>query len=159
MSFQAVLENWAAGMDYCAIPVPARITEALGTKGPVLVLARVNNSAPFEVSLFPVGNGQHYMRIKGKVRQETNTKIGDRIRLRITVLDRADILIPDDLIDALTAEGVMEAFELLPPGKRNFIVRRINDAAKPLTLQKRVQEGVVAAHERREWLHDRDLTK
>jgi hypothetical protein len=42
--FQAKLENWAEGMDYCAVPVPASVTQALGTKGPVLVMARVNDS-------------------------------------------------------------------------------------------------------------------
>ena len=75
-SFHADLENWAEGMDYCAIPVPAEVTEALGTRGPVLVLARVNDSAPFQVSLFPVGGGQHYIRIKARVRQETKDQDG-----------------------------------------------------------------------------------
>lgn len=60
LSFHANLESWVEGMDYCAVPVPAEITEALGTKGPVLVMARVNDSEPFKVSLFPVGGGQHY---------------------------------------------------------------------------------------------------
>ena len=81
LSFHATLENWAEGMNYCAVPVPAKITEALGTKGPVLVMAQVNESKPFQVSLFPVGNGQHYMRIKAKVRLETKTTTGDRIRV------------------------------------------------------------------------------
>ena len=148
LSFQADLENWAQGMDYCAVPVPAQITEALGTKGPVLVMARVNNSEPFQVSLFPVGGGQHYIRIKASVRQETNTKTGDRIRVRITVLDRADVAIPDDLVSALVAEGVADAFKSLPPGKQNFIIRRIDDAAKPETRQKRIEEAVLAAHEK-----------
>lgn len=153
-SFQAVLENWAEGMDYCAIPVPAKVTEALGTKGPVLVLARVNDSEPFQVSLFPVGGGQHYIRIKGKVRQETQTKTGDRIRVQITVLDRDDVPIPDDLMRALQAEGVAEAFQSLPPGKQNFIIRRIDDAARAETRARRIQDGVVAAHLRREKLAD-----
>ena len=149
-SFQADLENWSQGMDYCAVPVPAQITEALGTKGPVLVMARVNNSEPFQVSLFPVGGGQHYIRIKARVRQETNTKTGDRIRVRITVLDRADVAIPDDLMSALVTEGVADAFKSLPPGKQNFTIRRIDDAAKPETRQKRIEEAVLAAHERRD---------
>jgi hypothetical protein len=37
-AFKAVLENWVEGMDYCAVPVPAEITQALGTKDPVLVM-------------------------------------------------------------------------------------------------------------------------
>jgi hypothetical protein len=154
LSFQADLEDWAEGMDYCAVRVPPEITEALGTIGPVLVLARVNDSEPFQVSLFPVGGGQHWMRIKAKVRRETNTKTGDRIRIRITVLDRADVVLPDDLVSALRAEGVEEAFKSLPPGKQNFIIRRIDEAAKPQTRERRIQEGVVAAHERREKLRD-----
>jgi Domain of unknown function (DUF1905)/Bacteriocin-protection, YdeI or OmpD-Associated len=146
-------------MDYCAVPVPAQITEALGTKGPVLVMARVNNSEPFQVSLFPVGGGQHYIRIKAKVRQETNTKTGDRIRVRITVLDRADVAIPDDLMSALFAEGVANAFKSLPLGKQNFIIRRIDDAAKPETRQKRIEEAVLAAHERRDGAIDQSPAK
>ena len=159
LSFQADLENWAEGMDYCAVPVPAEITEALGTKGPVLVMAQVNNSEPFQVSLFPVGGGRHYIRIKAKVRQDTNTKTGDRIRVRITVLNRADVAIPEDLMSALTAEGVTEAFKSLPPGKQNFIIRRIDDSVKPETRKKRIQQGVVAAHQRRERVIDQDSTQ
>jgi hypothetical protein len=139
-------------MDYCAVRVPAEITKALGTRGPVLVLARVNDSEPFQVSLFPVGGGQHYIRIKAKVRRETNTKTGDRIQVRLTVLDRADIDTPEDLVSALRAENAEEAFKSLPPGKRNFLVRRIDEAAKPETRERRIQEAVVAAHQRREKL-------
>jgi hypothetical protein len=150
LSFQANLENWAEGMDYCAVSVPAEITEALGTKGPVLVMARVNDSDPFQVSLFPVGGGKHYIRIKARVRQETNTKTGDCVRLRITVLDRAEVTIPDDLMSALRADGALEDFNSLPPGKQNFIIRRIDDAAKPETRIKRIQEAVKAAQQRGE---------
>jgi len=155
LSFEAELENWAEGMDYCAVPVPAEITEALGTTGPVLVLACVNESEPFQVSLFPVGGGQHYIRIKAKVRQETNTKTGDLVRVRMTVLDRASVTIPEDLLRALQAEAVVEAFKSLPPGKQNFMIRRIDEAAKPQTREKRISDVVVAAHQRREELADK----
>lgn len=154
LSFHAVLENWAEGMDYCAVPVPPEVTLALGTTRAVMVMARVNESKPFQVSLFPVGGGQHYIRIKARVRQETNTKAGDRILLRLTVLDRADVDLPDDLVNALRADDLEEAFSSLPPGKRNFIVRRINDAARPDTRERRVQEGVQAAQQRKEASRD-----
>ena len=148
LSFEAVLENWAEGMDYCAVAVPAEITEALGTKGPVLVMARVNDSEPFQVSLFPVGGGQHYIRIKAAVRRETNTHSGDRIRVRLTVLDRADVDIPQDLMAALRAQGVAKAFSSLPPGKQNYVIRRIDAAARPETRARRIEEAVAAAHEK-----------
>jgi len=154
LSFVAKLENWAEGMDYCAVAVPAKITQALGTKGPVLVMAKVNNSEPFKVSLFPVGGGKHYIRIKAKVRKETKTKTGDRVRLQFTVLDRADVSYPADLLAALKAEGMVEGFKSLPPGEQNFILRRLDEAAKPETRKKRIQEAIEAAHRRREKLAD-----
>jgi len=150
LSFEAKLENWEKGMDYCAVPVPAKITQSLGTKSAVLVMARVNDSEPFKVSLFPIGGGKHYIRIKAKVRKETKTKTGDRVRIRFTVLDRADVTYPKDLLSALKSERVTEDFKSLPPGEQNFILRRIDDAVKPETREKRIQEGVEAAHRRRE---------
>jgi len=145
LSFEARLENWAEGMDYCALAVPAKITKALGTKGPVLVTARLNDSAPFQVSLFPVGGGQHYVRIKAKVRKETQTKTGDRVRMRIAVVDRAAVAYPKDLLDALRTQAAIAGFESLPLGRRLFAIRRIDEAVKPETRRKRIQETVAAS--------------
>jgi hypothetical protein len=145
LSFAATLENWAEGMDYCAVAVPAKITEALGTTGPVLVKAQLNDSAPFQVSLFPVGGGRHYIRIKAAVRRETGTKTGDRVKLRFTVLDRSALTYPEDLLAGLRAEGVAERFKSFPPGRQQFILRRINEAVKAETRRKRIQDAVAEA--------------
>ena len=59
-------------------------------------------------------------------------------------------------MSALEAERMTEAFKSLPPGRQNFIIRRIDDAAKPKTRHKRVQEAVAAAQEAREKSIDRD---
>jgi hypothetical protein len=141
-SFEATLENWAEGMDYCAVSVPAAITEDLGTRRAVLVRACLNDSAPFNVSLFPVGGGRHYLRIKAAVRKETQTKTGDRVRVRITVLDRADVTYPDDLLSALPTEEALSDLEAMPPGRRNFMIRRIEEAVKPETRRKRIDDAV-----------------
>jgi hypothetical protein len=142
LAFKSKLENWADGMDYCAIPVPANITEALGTKSAVLVMARVNASAPFKVSLFPVGGGKHFIRVRKQVRKEANLNEGDRVTVEITVLDRADIEIPSDLSAALRRKKALARFNALTPGKKNYMIRRIDDAAKPETRAKRVLEVV-----------------
>jgi len=154
MKFRAQLEDWAEGMDYCAVPVPEFVTEAMGTTGPVLVMAQVNESEPFQVSLFPVGGGKHYIRIKAKVRQETNTKTGNQITVRFTVLDRSEVSIPDDLSSALRAEGVEDAFRSLPPGKQNFTIRQIDEAAKSATREKRIQKAVELAQEKKDRMQD-----
>jgi hypothetical protein len=142
LSFKSTLENWADGMDYCAIPVPANITESLGTKSAVLVMARVNESAPFKVSLFPVGGGKHYIRVRKKVRKEANLIELDRVLVQITVLDRANIEIPRDLSAALSRKNALARFNALTPSKKNYMIRRVDDASKPETRAKRVREAV-----------------
>ncbi len=146
LAFNSRLENWAEGMDYCAIPVPAAVTKALGTKAAVMVMARVNSSKPFKVSLFPAGEGQHYIRVRAKVRKEADLKEGDKVKVNITVLDRADIQIPKDLATALRAEGMTLNFDDLTAGKKNFIIRRIDDSSKAETRAKRIEDAVLEAH-------------
>ena len=144
-SFRARLENWEKGMDYCAVAVPARITKALGTKSAVLVMAQINKSVPFKVSLFPVGGGEHYLRIKSKVRKEVGVEEGDLISIQVTTLDRAVIVIPADFKKALKAESATADFDAMTPGKKNFAIRRIEEALKPETRAKRIQEIIEEA--------------
>jgi hypothetical protein len=145
LSFRVTLETWAEGMDYCAVAVPARISKALGTRGPVQVMARVNGSEPFQVSLFPVGGGQHCIRIKAKIRRETMTRAGDLIQVRMTVLDRTAVEIPEDLVMALRVTGLSQIFDAMPAGRRNSTIRRINEAVKPETRAKRILEALCHA--------------
>ena len=153
ISFRSKLVNWAEGMDYCAIPVPTAVTKKLGTTAAVLVLARINDSDPFKVSVFPAGGGVHYIRVRKKVRVEANLKEGDAVKVRILVLDRdADATIPPDLLKQLRDDGALEAFNAITPGARNYLIRRIDDAAKPETRQKRIDEAVEAAFEKKEKL-------
>ena len=148
--FKSKLVNWAEGMDYCAIPVPASVTKKLGTKSAVMVTARVNNSLPFKVSLFPTGGGNHYIRVRASVRKQADLTEGDSVTVQIKVVDRADITIPKDLANALKAKDATSNFHSLPPGKKNFMIRRIEDAAKPETRAKRIEEVIKEARASRD---------
>lgn len=151
ISFRSKLINWAEGMDYCAIPVPGSVTKKLGTTAAVLVMARVNDSEAFKVSLFPVGGGKHFIRVRKKVRLRAKLKEGDSVKVHLLVLDReTDANIPGDLAKALRVEDVLADFKAITPGARNYLIRRIDDAAKPNTRKKRIEEAIEAAHERRE---------
>jgi hypothetical protein len=150
-TFESKLERISQEMNYFAISVPAKITKALATRGPVPVSARFNGSEEFFVSLFPVGGGRHYIRIKAKIREVAKLKEGSRVRVQFTLVDRvAELSIPKDLTAALREEGVMEAFNALPIGKKTFMIRKIDDAAKAETRARRIQDAVDEAHEKRE---------
>lgn len=146
ISFQSRLERLAAGMEYYAVSVPKKITLSMGTIGPVPVFAQVNDSEKFLASLYPVGGGRHYLRIKNKICKAVKIKEGDRVQIKITVRDRlTEVSIPKDLMSALRADGVVDAFKALPAGKKSYLLRLINQAAKPETRKKRVQAAVEEA--------------
>lgn len=146
LSFESQLERLAKEINYFALPVPAEVTAALKTTGPVPVSARVNGSKPFLVSLYPRGEGRHGMRIKAEVREEVKIEEGDRVSVEIAVIDReAEIEIPDDLAKALRTADALEAFKALPKGKQRYTLRWISEVAKPETRAKRIQSVVSEA--------------
>jgi hypothetical protein len=149
LTFQSRLERIASGAEYYALSVPAQISRILGTAGPVPVAAQVNDSTPFQLSLFPIGGGRHYLRVKASVRNEVKIKEGDRVRVEITVVDRDSLALPEDLLIALRVAGAEERFMALSPGKRHYTVRWIDEAARPETRAKRIQTAVDAARAER----------
>jgi hypothetical protein len=151
LSFQSRLERISTELEYFAFPVPAKISRALDTRNAVPITARVNRSGVFRGSLYPVGGGRHYMRVKASVRKEAKIKEGDRARIEITVVDRSsEVSLPSDLKRALRAEGLQKEFEALPPGKKSYTLRWIDQAAKPETRAKRIRTAVELAHRKRE---------
>jgi hypothetical protein len=151
LSFQSKLERIASRMEYFALSVPMKITLALGTRGPVPVSARVNESETFLASLYPVGAGRHHLRVKNKICKTEEIKEGDRVRVQITVRDRsAEISIPKDLMIALREAGVQGEFKALPIGKKSYLLRLIAEASKPQTRDKRIQAAVQEVHLKRE---------
>jgi uncharacterized protein YdeI (YjbR/CyaY-like superfamily) len=65
--------------------------------------------------------------------------------VHLTVLDRSAVSIPQDLTSALRAQGALESFKALPLGQQRYTIRRIDEAAKPQTRDKRIQIAVAAA--------------
>ena len=151
-SFRSKLESISDELEYFAFSVPEKISRALKTKAAVPISAKVNDSPTFRGSLFPIGGGRHYMRVKAEIRKAAKIKEGDRARIEFTVVDRATEAsdLPKDLVSALREEGVLEVFKSLPPGKKGFMLRLIEKVAKPETRKKRIQDAVEAAHEKRE---------
>jgi hypothetical protein len=147
LSFDSTLERIATGMEYYALPVPMETSQALHTRGAVPVFAKVNGSDAFKGSLYPVGGGRHYLRVRNNVCKAAGIKEGDRIRVQIVVRDRLEeVEIPADLRSALRKEALLGCFNALPVGKRSYMLRLIDEAVKPETREKRIREVVDEAH-------------
>lgn len=142
-SFQSVLERIARGMEYYAVSIPKKVTDSLGTRGPVPVQVVVNNSEPFLASLYPVGEGRHFLRVKNKICKSLKIKEGDLVQVDVVVRDRlSEIFIPGDLCTALKLSDASQEFDNLPLGKKSFMLRSIAEAVKPETRAQRIRVAI-----------------
>jgi Domain of unknown function (DUF1905)/Bacteriocin-protection, YdeI or OmpD-Associated len=150
LSFHSTLRNIARGMEYFALTVPAEITRALGTRTAVPVTAQINDSERFLASLYPRGGGRHGLRVRNAICKAIGIQEGDRVRVKITVRDRSEeVSVPQDVKRALRTSGVAAGFAALPIGKRSFLLRTIDEAARPETREKRIREAVEVARQRK----------
>lgn len=149
-SFDSTLERIAEGMEYYALSVPLKTSQALKARAAVPVLATVNGSEAFKGSLYPVGGGRHRLRVRNAVCKAAGISEGDRVRVEIEVRVRQDeVAMPRDLVRALRRAKALDGFEGLPIGKRSFVLRLIDEAVKPETREKRIREAVDEALRRR----------
>jgi len=149
-----------ASSGFYAVDVPAKISSALGKRGPVPVSARINSVAEFRASLSPAGGGRHRLRLNARTRGMAQARAGDSVRVHITVHDRPlPVSIPADLKTALQSEGVLEHFQTFAPGKQLHIIDWITRSARPETREKRIQLTVEITHRRREKRRKRETSK
>jgi hypothetical protein len=141
---------------YC-VDVPAAVSRAVG-RARVPVEVRFAKGPPFRATLQPSGGGRHRLFLNGEMRAAAGVKLGDRVALEARV-DREprEVLLPPDLTEALRDAGVLADWESFPPGKREHILRWIEQAAHETTREKRVARAVEEALARHEKRIDREM--
>jgi hypothetical protein len=148
--FEARLEHFGS---LYGVSVPAAISRALGVRGRVPVVARAAGGAPFRATLLPAGGGRHRLFLNGETRRAAHLTLGGRVALEVRVdAGPREVPIPPDLAEALRDQGVLDAWESLPPGKREHILKWIEEAVHEPTREKRVARAVqeaLARHEKR----------
>jgi hypothetical protein len=139
-----------------SVEVPATVSRAIGVRGHVPVLVRANAGAPFHATLVPRGGGRHRLFVNHEARG--GARAGSRLSIDLRVEERTrEVVIPEDLEAALRDEGVLAAWESLPPGKREHILKWIDEAIHEPTREKRVARAVQEALARHERNVDRGL--
>jgi hypothetical protein len=137
-----------SGTEYC-VDVPLDVTRAAGVRGGIPVAFTVNGGFPLHATLRPRGDGRHRLFLNAEARG--GAKLGARVEisLRDVPADR-DVPIPDDLAEALREADIVEAWASFPAGKREHIVRWIEDAVHEATRVKRIAMAVQVTQRRRE---------
>lgn len=128
-------------MNATGIEIPPEVIEALGAgKRPKIVVTVGGFSYRSTVGVM----GGHFMvGVTQEQRAKTGLKAGDAIEVTIE-LDTAprEVTAPPDLLAAVDAAGVREAWEKLSYTHRKEHVRAIEEAKAPETRQRRIEKAV-----------------
>jgi hypothetical protein len=103
--FEAKLLRPAApkGAAWTFLVLPKAASAKLPTRAMVSVEGTFNDQ-PFESTLEPDGQGSHWLKVPGKLREAAGAEAGDTVTVAMTPMDRQlESEVPKDLRDALKA--------------------------------------------------------
>jgi hypothetical protein len=138
------------------VVVPDRVSRALGEKGKVAVVFRLNGSAPRKTTLAPKAGGGHRLHVHGESRREVGAKEGDSVTIVLARdTDPVQVVLPPDLASALREAGALETFQTMGPAMQRELVAYVEKAKRDETRRKYVARIVERASEEREKRADR----
>ena len=157
-TFSAKLRRFPGA--WVTVEIPAAISKAIGIRGTVPIAGTVNGKETFRSSLLPTGRGIHLLAIKYDIRKALSLEPGDRVTVAFEI-DREPrtVVAPPDVIDALESEGLLDAFALIPPGRKTQFLKYLELAVHEETRARRIAMLVEMTHAAREKQADRELAK
>lgn len=142
VEFKVKLEG-VKGMSALLITLPRKESAKFGVRGRVPVTGTINGYA-FRSSIFPTGDGTHYMAVNRAMREGANLKAGERVQV-ILETDTAPrtVEVPSDLKKALSkSKAARERFDKLSYTHRKEYALWVAEAKRPETRERRVSEVI-----------------
>ena len=125
------------------IRIPFSVEHEFGSRARVPVCGTINGFA-FRGSVFPMGDGHHYMVVNKDVRAGAKAKGGETVRV---VMERDDqprvITPPEDFARALKAnKAANAAWDKLSYTHRKEYAKAVEEAKKPETRARRIEKAI-----------------
>jgi hypothetical protein len=132
-----------------AVDAPIEVSDWFGGRGPIPVLGRLDRIT-VRATLVPAGGGRHRVYLNGPMREALGLGEGDDVDVVLwSDPDSRDPSLPEDLHEALTAAGALDAWNAWAPSHRLEYLRAIESAKRPETRAKYIERTVAAAAHRR----------
>ncbi|MCY7352497.1 MAG: YdeI/OmpD-associated family protein [Cytophagaceae bacterium] len=127
------------------VDVPLNVEETFGKTGQIWIRGTANGK-PFETTLLPRADGEHYLILNADIRQRAGAQLGEDLDLAIEenpVLRDRELPVPDDLAAVLDDyPDVKAAFERLSKSRRYYLIEWIEEAKKPETRMARLVKSL-----------------
>ncbi len=140
VEFKVKLEGINGG---AMISLPRRESVKFGVRGRVPVRGTLNGY-PFRSSIFPTGDGGHYMAVNRAIREGAGVKAGDRVQIIMeTDTEPRTVELPPDLEKALAkSKAARTRFDQLSYTHRKEYVQWLEAAKRPETRQRRLLQTI-----------------
>ena len=159
-TFSTRLARVGRGVAMFVVPIPAKVSKAFGKRGFVPVVMTVNQVDDVHATLIPKGGGRHEILLNAKVRKRAGAGAGDKVTLTIAFDEHPpEDPTPGDLAFALRDEDALATWKKMARGKRNHIIRWIEEAAMETTREKRIAKTVSIVLGEKEKAMDREAAR
>ena len=140
--FRVLLEKYARS-EATGITLPFDAVKVFGTRARVPVRGTINGFA-FRSSIFPRGDGRHYMVVNREVRAGAGVKGGDTVTVHLERDDEPRTIEPPaDLRRALRADkAARAAWEQLSYTRQKEYALAVEDAKRPETRARRIEKAI-----------------
>lgn len=143
LAFKTRLESMGEGDAWTVFRMPFSVEEVFGTRARVPVKGTINGF-PFRSSLFPMGEGRHFMMVNKEMWEGAKIQEGRAVQVVLQKdTDVRTVKVPRDLKTALfqnkTARNLFEKLSYIH--KKEFI-RWVESAKRPETRARRIRSAV-----------------
>ncbi len=128
---------------FTCLDLPAAASRQLGSNGRVPVAGLINGF-PIDTSVFPDGDGGHYLMLNREMRKGASLEAGDNAQVVISVDPRMGTLeVPGDLSKALADnDRARSAFQDLSHSHKKEYLDWVAEAKRPETRARRIERTV-----------------
>jgi uncharacterized protein YdeI (YjbR/CyaY-like superfamily) len=125
-TFKAVLERTQDGLGWTIARIPPNISKAWGKRGQIRVKGEINGFS-FGSTLFPKGNGEHFLLVNKKMQKGGKTTAGLAAKFRLTPdTAKRDVATPKELLRELSqSKRLLKYYESLTHSIRNWLSKWI----------------------------------
>jgi uncharacterized protein YdeI (YjbR/CyaY-like superfamily) len=144
-TFSAVLTRSGNTLNWVTIRIPFDAAKIWGRRGALRVKGEINGFA-FKTSLFPTGDGHHFMVVNKQLQKGARVHAGMQADFRMEPdFEERVIAVVPELDRALRVSKRLQKFyQSLPPSTKQFVVRFVSQAKQPQTRSRRAEQ--VAEH-------------
>ena len=140
-SFEARLERMRSRLNWVIVPVPFDAASVWGLRGQIKVKGEINGFA-FRTSLFPTGQGQHYLLVNKRMQKGAGAGEGRMARFRMELdLDERKVTLPEELDRFLKEDRALRRWhDGLNHSTRNDIAKWTTEPKSAAARERRAEQ-------------------